>query len=238
MAEKARLLLIEDNPVSRKRLLSYLDSEVYEVETVGSLALAFEMFDWFEPELVLLDLRLPDGSGLSFAKHLTNRMDVGIIIVTSLDRELDVLQGLSLGADHYLTKPVNPEELNLKLNRLYQRVRLVRVNHPNGTSRFRFGDWVLNEENKTLTTSDGTLCPLTNNEFKLLHILVLHSGKTLSRDRILILSGRGEEDVFDRSVDITITRLRRKIEQDPTQPQLIQTVRGSGYLFNAGVEKI
>lgn len=238
MTERTRLLLVEDNPVSRKRLLSYLDAEVYEVQTAESLTTALELVDWFAPALILLDLNLPDGSGLTLAKKLKDRIDVGIIMITSLGQQADVLEGLRLGADHYLTKPFNPDELNLKLDRLRQRVSLVRVHHPAGTSRYRFADWILDENKETLVSKDSTPCALTSLEFKVLQILVQHAGTVLSRDRILVLSGRADEEVMNRSVDITITRLRRKIEADPTNPNIIKTIRGTGYLLETDVEVV
>jgi two-component system, OmpR family, response regulator len=237
LKQRTKLLLIEDDPIARKRLLAILDHSLYNIETAASLFEAKESFDWLQPHLILLDIKLPDGSGFSFAKKLQKRIDVGLIIITSQDQTADKLKGLNLGADDYLIKPVNPQELQLKLARLNERVNITKRLNPSGGGQYRFDGWTLEMENGTLTDKTGQPCPLTNKEFEILRIMVQNPQIALSRDRILVLAGRGDQDIFDRVVDSIITRLRKKIEPDPKQPSIIKTVFGKGYMFCPDVKR-
>ncbi|MEG3640329.1 response regulator transcription factor [Magnetococcus sp. PR-3] len=232
---KTKLLLVEDEPVARNRLLSHLQDKPYEIEVADTLEGAFDLYRYFNPELVLLDLKLPDGSGFSFAKQVQKQLDVGLIIITSLNSQSDVLRGLKLGADHYLTKPVDLQALCLMLDKLRQRVHAYRAHQAIRPNRLFFSGWVFDLTGAKLTSPQGDPCPITQKEVEILKVFTEHPHICLSRERLLILTGRGDQDVLDRSIDSIITRLRRKIEPNPDQPSLITTIRGSGFMFCADV---
>jgi two-component system, OmpR family, response regulator len=238
ITSSTKLLIVEDNRTTRERLLAHLAFSDYEIETADSLAMANDLFEWMQPQLVLLDLKLPDGSGYSFARKLQNRVDVGLIIITSLDHQDNMIKGLELGADHYLTKPVNSKELLLKLEKLRRRVQIIRLHQPRGKGCYRFNGWKLDLESGTLHNAKGEPCPLSESELQILKVFIHNPKIDLSRDRILVLVGKGEDNIHNRVVDAFILRLRKKIELDHKNPLIIQTVFGKGYKFCADVKEL
>jgi len=180
------------------------------------------------PEVVLLDVRLPGEDGLALARWLRERHDVAIIMVTAAGEVIDRVVGLEVGADDYIAKPFDLRELLARIKSVLRRSRKPTA----GTSRrVSFGACTLDLDRHQLIGRDGEEIPLTGMEFDLLRAFAEHPNRVLSRDQLLTLTRNREWEPFDRSIDIRIARLRRKIELDPENPKTIKTVRGSGYIF-------
>jgi DNA-binding response OmpR family regulator len=228
--ERARLLVVDDDAELRELAQAYLKQQGFDVETVADgvqmdAALATHPFD-----LVILDLMLPGEDGLSIAKRLKGQFNIPIIIVSAQGEDVDRIVGLEIGADDYIGKPFNPRELLARIRAVMRRAqsRSAVVTEPETVSRF--GPFELDQSAHRLTR-DGKLVPLTSGEFDLLAILVAHPNKVLDRDRLLDLLTGAERSPFDRSVDVRVTRLRGKIEDNPSQPVFIKTIWGKGYMF-------
>jgi two-component system phosphate regulon response regulator OmpR len=237
MANVACVLVVDDDPTIRQMLSDYLTSEGYRVALAEDGAAMRREIDLAAPDLVLLDLKLPREDGLSLARFLRERYDVGIIMVTGAGGVVDRIVGLEVGADDYVAKPFDPRELLARIKSVLRRMqsRPAGAGPDEDSKRYvPFGACKLDLASHQLYGQDGAEIPITTMEFDLLKVFVENSGKALSRDRILTLTHNREWDPFDRSVDIRVARLRRKVEADPENPQLIRTVRGVGYMFVSG----
>jgi two-component system, OmpR family, response regulator len=187
---------------------------------------------------VLLDLHLPGEDGLSLARHLRERYPVGIIMVTGAGDPVDRIVGLEVGADDYVTKPFDPRELRARVKSVMRRLRPQgAAPAPAAAHTTAVGRCVLDIDTRRLCDADGEEIPLTGMEFDLLKVFVTHPNRVLSRDELLTLTRNREWEPFDRSIDIRIARLRRKIEPDPDRPGVIRTVRGAGYMFVPGAAR-
>jgi len=179
-------------------------------------------------DLIILDLMLPGEDGLSIAKRLKGQLNVPIIIVSAQGEDVDRIVGLEIGADDYIAKPFNPRELLARIRAVLRRAQNRPAAEPETVTRF--GQFEL-DLNAHRLTRDGKAVPLTSGEFDLLVILVAHPNKVLDRDRLLDLLTGAERSPFDRSIDVRVTRLRGKIEQNPSEPVYIKTIWGKGYMF-------
>ena len=187
-------------------------------------------------DLLLLDLRLPGENGLELARRVREISRVPILILSGQSDEADRVMGLELAADDYVTKPFSPRELLARIRALLRRTLATTVISPDEHTRaYRFVGWELNLRLHRLTSADGRLIPLTNSEFSLLCAFLSAPQRVLTRDQLLERSRLHSLEVYDRSIDVTILRLRRKIEADPSNPTLLTTERGAGYIFNAAV---
>ena len=229
MSDGAKLLVVDDDPELRELITAYLSKQGYDIVAVGDGRAMDHAFAAGGVDLVILDLMLPGEDGLDIAKRLKQTTDVPIIIVSAQGEEIDRIVGLEVGADDYIGKPFNPRELLARVRAVLRRVRgsgtvgpLARI--------VEFGDFRLDLNAHSLSR-DGTTVPLTSGEFDLLGILVRHPNQVLDRDRILDLLTGAERSPFDRSIDVRITRLRSKIEPDPSSPVYIRTIWGKGYMF-------
>lgn len=191
-------------------------------------------------DLVILDLRLPGEDGMQIAQKLREQSAIPILMLTGRTDEADRVMGLELGADDYLTKPFSPRELLARIRALLRRAKAAATvaDEIAKVRAFRFGDWELNMGLRKLKAADGKAVELTNGEFSLLTAFLSAPRRVLTRDQLLYLSRLLNAEVYDRSIDVQILRLRRKIEPDPAHPQYIRTERGAGYLFDAEVARL
>ena len=233
MADAACVLVVDDDASIREMLSEYLSSEGYRVALAEDGAAMRREIERAAPDLVLLDLKLPREDGLTLARFLRERYDVGIIMVTGAVGVVDRIVGLEVGADDYVAKPFDPRELLARIKSVLRRMQPRPAGNGDESSRrsVPFGACRLDLASHQLFGSDGASIPITSMEFDLLKVFTENPGKALSRDRILTLTKNREWDPYDRSIDIRVARLRRKVEVDPDNPQVIRTVRGVGYMF-------
>lgn len=238
MSIPRHILVVDDDADLRQMVADYLND--YELRVTGAAdgpamreAIAREVVD-----LVLLDLKLPSEDGMNLARELRETSSVPIIILTGRKDDVDRIMGLELGADDYLTKPFNLRELLARIRAILRRTQTHPVAQVEGRAphAFRFSGWELDLRSRRLTSNEGERVDLTHAEFALLGAFLGAPERILSREQLLELSRGNDENVFDRSIDVQILRLRRKIESDPSRPQLIRTERGAGYFFNSQVE--
>jgi len=233
MADAGCVLVVDDDPSIREMLSEYLSSEGYRVVLAEDGPAMRREIERVAPDVVLLDLKLPREDGLSLARFLRERYDVGIIMVTGAGGVVDRIVGLEVGADDYVAKPFDPRELLARIKSVLRRMQSRPAGNGDEDPRrsVPFGACRLDLASHQLFGSDGVSIPITSMEFDLLKVFAENPGKALSRDRILTLTKNREWDPYDRSIDIRVARLRRKVEVDPDQPQVIRTVRGVGYMF-------
>ena len=226
-----RVLLVDDDVRLRELLQRYLQSQGFEVRGVGDAAQMRQSLDRGHFDLIVLDLMLPGENGLEICRRLRGQGDATpIVMLTAKGDEIDRIVGLEIGADDYVPKPVNPRELLARIRSVLRRTRPAPgAPQPDG-GEVVFGPFTLDLGRRELTR-DGALLRLTSGEFAVLSVLLRHPRQPLSRDRLMSLARGREHEAFDRSMDVTIARLRRLLEDDPRQPRLIQTVWGVGYVF-------
>ena len=229
--DATRVLVVDDDPAIRKMLTDYLSQHGYEVATAANGAAMRAEIARAVPAVVLLDVGLPGEDGLSLARYLRERFEVGIIMVTGADEVIDRVAGLEVGADDYIAKPFDPRELRARLKSVLRRVAAKPAAAAVVRAKVSVGRCFLDLKSRTLSDARGREIPVTAMEFELLKALIEHPNQVLSRDRLLTLTRNREWEPFDRSIDIRITRLRRKLEDDPARPRAIRTVRGAGYMF-------
>jgi DNA-binding response OmpR family regulator len=235
-----RILVVEDDHVMRDMVVDYLsDHNMRGLSASGSEEVE-RIFAQSEPDLVVLDLRLDREDGLDLLREIRTRSDVPVVITTGDRRdEIDRVVGLELGADDYLTKPFSLRELLARIRAVFRRQEAGRAVSQRGPERgrYRFGDGQLDRRNRRLTDSAGDQVALTKGEYALLTAFLDAPQRPLSREHLLQAT-RVHEDIFDRSIDVQILRLRRKLEADSSAPQIIQTERGVGYVFALPVETL
>lgn len=230
----AHILVVDDDPALCELLSDYLGESGYTVATVGDGKAMRRTLAHGMPDAIVLDLMLPGEDGLALARELRSQSEVPILMLSARGEEIDRVVGLEVGADDYLAKPFSPRELLARLRALLRRARFAPGQSPG--SGFAFGPFVLDAAARRLLR-DGAEVRLTGAEFDLLRMFVERPNRVLTRDMLVDQLKGYDRDPFDRSIDIRVTRLRRKIEVDPTAPAYIRTVRGEGYLFNPlGVE--
>lgn len=222
------ILIVDDDPGLRELVDDYLSRNGYQVCAVGNGDDMRHAIDKQTVDLVLLDLMLPGEDGLSLLRWLRENQGPPVIIVSARGDEVDRIVGLEMGADDYLAKPFGPRELLARIRAVLRR------SHCDGARQQQdildFGPFQLHLNNHTLTR-DKQEIPLTNSEYRLLRILLKHPNQVLSRDHLISLLKGYERSPYDRSIDIRVTRLRRKIEPKPEQPIYLRTIWGEGYLF-------
>jgi DNA-binding response OmpR family regulator len=233
------VLVVDDDPTIRELVSDYLGQNELRVSAVADGSAMQTVLGEQIVDLVVLDLKLRGEDGMSLARRLRDESEIPIVMLTGRGEEADRVMGLELGADDYLTKPFSPRELLARIRTILRRRRAeVRQGKPEGIRAYRFDGWELNLNSRRLRAPDGRGVALSNGEFSLLVVLLGAPDRILSRDQLLDLSRLHNDEVYNRSVDVQIMRLRRKIENDPAQPRYIRTERGAGYLFGVPVETI
>jgi DNA-binding response OmpR family regulator len=223
----------------RTMIADYLTDQNVRVSTAANSHEMARVLAAGGVDLAILDLKLGNENGLEIVRSLRAVSDLPIIVLTGQHREeVDRVVGLELGADDYLTKPFSPRELLARIRAVLRRFEaLPRSTGENAKrTRYRFAGWELSMRSRRLTSPAGKEIPLTKGEFALLSVLAQSPQRVLTREHLLAASHVHDNEAFDRSIDVQILRLRRKIEADPSAPELIKTVRGVGYIFSAPVE--
>ena len=232
MAREAMMLIVEDDRDVRESCSEYFRGHGFDVEAVDGGAAMRDALARRVPDLVMLDLRLPGEDGLTLARWLRERHDLAIIMVTAADDIVDRVVGLEVGADDYVAKPFDLRELLARVKSVLRRTRAAGAARPAAaTKRVPIGRFQLDLAGHRLIDGAGADVELTSMEFDLLRVFSEHPNQVLSRDQLLNKTRNRDWEPFDRSIDIRIARLRRKIEADPEHPQLIKTVRGAGYIY-------
>ncbi len=237
MQAPEKILVVDDDADIRQLLVDYLSDAGYEVATADNADAARAELDGNPPTVVLLDIGLPGEDGLSLARYIRERHDVGIIMVSGAGETVDRIIGLEVGADDYIGKPFDPRELRARLKsviRRYQRngePRQPDHDQDAAANKVAIGSCALDKRRQQLFDANGDEIPLTRMEYDLLCVFLERPNRPLSRDQLLNLTQNRDWDPYDRSVDIRITRLRRKIEPSADKPRLIRTVRGVGYMY-------
>ena len=230
MNSSSKLLVVDDDPELRELTQAYLMKNGFIVNTVESSVGMDEFLATNDVDLLILDLMLPGEHGLAIAKRLKKKKDLPIIIVSAQGEDIDRIVGLEIGADDYLPKPFNPRELLARIRAVLRRSNGKIEEKDTESSRLVFNDFELDLNAHSLSRG-GEKVSLTSGEFDLLALLAANPNRVLHRDTILDKLTGAERSPFDRSIDVRVTRLRGKLEFDPSKPELIKTIWGKGYMF-------
>ena len=230
MNSSSKLLVVDDDPELRELTQTYLMKNGFIVNTVESSVGMDEFLSTNDVDLLILDLMLPGEHGLAIAKRLKKKKDLPIIIVSAQGEDIDRIVGLEIGADDYLPKPFNPRELLARIRAVLRRSSGKLEEKEIESSRLVFNDYELDLNAHSLSRG-GEKVSLTSGEFDLLALLAANPNRVLHRDTILDKLTGAERSPFDRSIDVRVTRLRGKLEFDPSKPELIKTIWGKGYMF-------
>ena len=237
----AHILVLDDDPSIRQMVSDFLSDYDYQVTAVATGKQMSEVLDRERVDLLVLDLKLPGDDGMQIARRLRAESDLPIIVVTGRHDEADRVMALELGADDYVTKPFSPRELLARIRALLRRMRThdaPPAPSTTGVRLFRFGGWQLTVALRRMTSPKGDQVALSNSEFNLLVAFLGAPNRILSRAELLTLSRLHDDEVYDRSIDVQVARLRRKFELDGAAPPMIRTERGVGYVLNAAVEAV
>jgi two-component system OmpR family response regulator len=232
------ILVVDDDARIRQMLTRYFEDEGYRVTAVGDGAAMRAQIHVTPFNIILLDLVLPGESGLELAREIRANSDVPIIMLTGKDDVLDRVVGLELGADDYMSKPFHLREVLARVRTIMRRRAPSVVAKPAETDDIvRFEGWVLDIGRREISAPDGSKMDLTTGEFDMLAVFVRHPGRVLSRETLMDLTRGRNLEAFDRTIDAQIARLRKKIEVDAANPQMIKSVRGIGYVFTGKIDK-
>jgi len=238
MEPQPHILVVDDDREIRDLLSKFLERQGMRVTAARDAREARRLWPLGRYHLVVLDLMLPGEPGLDFARWLRSQGDVPIVMLTAMGEETDRIVGLELGADDYVAKPFNPRELLARI-----RAVLRRASGEGGAAKeppaksLRFAGWVLEPARRRLLNPEGAEVPLTGGEYELLQVLVERPNRVLTRDMLMDLLRGRQAGPFDRAIDVAVSRLRRKLEDDGRNPNLIKTIRGGGYVLAATVER-
>jgi len=238
MRDRVHLLVVDDDTGVLDLLRRYFTGQGFEVSTAANGAEMRDALTRTAVDLVMLDLGLPGEDGFELTRQLRKSWNGALIIITGRGESVDRVVGLELGADDYVTKPFDLRELLARVRSVLRRA------HQNATPddaanqvAFQFGNFLLSPQSRTLRTTGGATIALTTGEYELLRVLVEHPNRVLSRDDLMEHIHGRNAGPFDRAIDVQIGRLRRKVESDPANPELIRSVRGAGYLFSERVSR-
>lgn len=237
---ETQLLIIDDDVEIRDLLAHYLTRENFRVITAKNGDTIDRILSEQRIHLVILDLMLPGEGGLSICRRIRARSAIPIIILTAKGEEIDRIIGLEMGADDYIAKPFNPRELVARINAvLWRTTHLYKgAGRDIAEEKLSFDSWTINLSKREVLSPDGNKVELSSGEFDLLFAFASNPNRVLSRDQLLDLTQGRTLDPYDRSIDVLVSRLRRKIEADPQKPLIIKTVRGAGYTFTPSVDRV
>ncbi|MEM9140036.1 MAG: response regulator [Pseudomonadota bacterium] len=235
MSEKNKVLLVDDEDDIRGPLADYLRSNGFHVRDAADAQEARDLLAVHPFDILVLDVMMPGEDGLSLCRHVREKYDLPVVMLTAKGEDTDRIIGLEIGADDYVSKPFNPRELLARLKAVLRR-SLAPPRMQENTHALAFGDWVLRLDERVLMDRDGVSTALSTGEYNLLHAMLVRPRMVLSREQLLELSRGRESHVFDRSIDNMVSRVRRKIETDPKNPEILKTVWGGGYILAADVK--
>jgi len=237
MCTPTHIAIVDDHPDIRELVSTYLRQHGYRVSEMSNAKDVRELLKSEQPDLIILDIMMPGEDGLALCRALRATITVPIIFLSAMSDDLDVVLGLELGADDYVTKPFNPRELLARIKAVLRRAKESPADRQTPVvQRWSFGPWTLNVGLRELVGQDGIAVALSTSEFKLLTTLLGRPNHILTRDELMDKTLGRDADYFDRAIDNQISRLRRKIEVDPKNPTLIKTHWGGGYSLAAQVE--
>lgn len=235
------ILIVDDDEDIRDLLKQYLEKSGFKVSTAANGRQMRTVLAAGGVDLIVLDLMMPQEDGLVLCRELsaTQKHPVPILMLTARNEEADRILGLEMGADDYLTKPFSSRELLARIRAILRRTRMIPEQvKVAGTSRMlRFGSWTLDTHSHHLLDSSGAIVSLSGAEYRLLTVFLDHPQRVLTRDQLLGLTQNREADYFDRSIDILVSRLRKRLRDDSREPLYIKTLRSEGYIFSSSVEK-
>jgi DNA-binding response OmpR family regulator len=226
----ANLLIIEDEPITRAQLAAHFEQQGYAVHVRADAEGIENLVNSIPIDVCLLDINLPGKDGLTLTRELREKSDVGIILVTGKDEQIDRIVGLESGADDYVTKPFDPRELLSRVKSLLRRVKTQAQQKEKGHTR-HFQNWTLDLNKRELATPEGTLQPLSAGEFHLLLALIDSAGEVLTRDQLMNKIRNREWYPDDRYIDVLVGQVRRKFRNHSPDQTFISTIHGTGYLF-------
>ena len=238
MTHYATILIVDDDQQICDLLEDFLTQHGYQVLMAHDEKTMLNIINAKKFDLLILDIMLPGTDGLTLCRQVREKSNLPIIIISALGAETDRIVGLEIGADDYIPKPFNPHELLARIKALLRRTTQF-VQQPDKTRspvRIRFADWILDQQQRCLIAANGLKIPLSSSEFDLLMVFIEHANQILNRDQLLDSTKGKEYLVFDRSIDVQVGRLRKKLNEDPKHPRIIVTVRNAGYRFMPKVE--
>lgn len=239
MNETAHILLVDDEASLREPLADYLSKQNFRVQQAADASIARSLLNACDFDIILSDIMMPGEDGLSFCRHVRERTDIPVIFISAKTEETERIIGLELGADDYITKPFSPRELVARIKVVLRRAGGNGVKSPaNKGAVYQFSGWTLKTDQRSLLDESGVNVPLSSGEYQLLLALLSRAGHVLNRDQLLDMTQGREAHAFDRAVDNQISRVRRKIEKDPKNPEIIKTVWGGGYVLAGPVTLI
>lgn len=238
MSRPDTILIVDDDLEIRTLLREYLCKHGYRVDTAADGGELWRTLKRSHPDLIILDLMLPGDDGLVLCRKLRADYDIPIIMLTALGETMDRIVGLEMGADDYLPKPFEPRELLARMKAVLHRARtLPDSGHKPATGRILFAGWTLDTATRVLLSPEGMVVPLSGGEHSLLSVFLNHPNHVLSRDQLLEMSRDREVGPFDRSIDVQVGRLRRRLGDSGKEPKIIKTVRSAGYVLAATVKR-
>jgi two-component system OmpR family response regulator len=217
-------------------LHDYLERNGYRCVAVADGNAMLACLAQQEIDLIILDVMLPGHDGLTLCRDLRTRSDVPVIMLTARGEDTDRIIGLEMGADDYLAKPFNPRELLARVKGILRRAKgAVRVRFGDASARLRFSDWQLDLTTRNLVSPSGVVVALSGAEFRLLKVFLEHPNKVLNRDQLMELTQGQSAEALDRSIDVLVSRVRQRLDEDAREPRILKTVRGEGYVLASAV---
>lgn len=238
MASTPHILVVDDNREIRDLVAKFLTKDGFRVSMAEDGKAMRKLLRESKIDLIVLDLMLPGEDGLTLCRQLRAESSIPVIMLTAKGEEIDRVIGLEMGADDYVAKPFSSRELLARIKAVLRRVQSLPPSQESmETGNFRFAGWKLDTARRELESADGVIVPLSTGEYDLLLALLQHPQRVLSRDQLLDLARGRAAAAFDRSVDTQVSRIRRKIEENPKEPEIIKTVWGGGYMFTPSVSR-